>query len=128
METPVVLAVALVAAVGGAVLGVVARSMWASQTIKAAQAEARRIEALGVAAEDLHPITDSPCPASSLDQLDEVALGVSEEREAHARLRRRARAHLLGRACAPCALEQHVDVRRGKREVAVTAGRQRLEG
>jgi ribonuclease Y len=45
METPVVLAVALVAAVGGAVLGVVARSMWASQTIKAAQAEARRIEA-----------------------------------------------------------------------------------
>ncbi|HYH92165.1 MAG TPA: ribonuclease Y [Candidatus Saccharimonadales bacterium] len=45
METPVVLAVALVAAVGGAALGVIARSVWASQTIKAAQAEARRIEA-----------------------------------------------------------------------------------
>src|SRR5215207_7311018 len=45
METPVVLAVALVAAVGGAVLGAFARSMWASQGMKAAQAEARRIEA-----------------------------------------------------------------------------------
>jgi ribonuclease Y len=45
METPVVVAAVLVAAVGGAVLGVLLRSLWASQTMKAAQAEARRIEA-----------------------------------------------------------------------------------
>ena len=45
MDTPVVLAVALGAAVGGAVLGALVRSLWASQTIKAANAEARRIEA-----------------------------------------------------------------------------------
>jgi ribonuclease Y len=45
METPVVVAVALLAAVGGAVLGAFVRSMWASQGMKAAQAEARRIEA-----------------------------------------------------------------------------------
>ncbi len=45
METPIVVAVALVAAVGGAVLGALVRSMWASQGMKAAQAEARRIEA-----------------------------------------------------------------------------------
>jgi ribonuclease Y len=45
MDTPVVVAVALVAAVGGAVLGFIVRSLWASQTMKAAQAEARRIEA-----------------------------------------------------------------------------------
>jgi ribonuclease Y len=45
METPVVVAVALVAIVGGAVLGVLLRSLWASQTMKAAQSEARRIEA-----------------------------------------------------------------------------------
>jgi ribonuclease Y len=40
-----VVAVALLAAVGGAVLGAFVRSMWASQGMKAAQAEARRIEA-----------------------------------------------------------------------------------
>jgi ribonuclease Y len=45
MDTPVVVAVALLAAVGGAVLGAFVRSMWASQGMKAAQAEARRIEA-----------------------------------------------------------------------------------
>jgi len=45
METPVVVAVALVATVGGAVLGWLMRSLWASQTMKAAQSEARRIEA-----------------------------------------------------------------------------------
>jgi len=45
MELPVVVAVALVAAVGGAVLGLVARGMWASQSMKAAHSEARRIEA-----------------------------------------------------------------------------------
>jgi ribonuclease Y len=45
METPVVVAVALGAAVGGALLGAIVRSLWASQTIKSAQAEARRIEA-----------------------------------------------------------------------------------
>ncbi len=45
METPVVVAVALAAAVGGAVLGVLVRSLWASQTMKAAKSEARRIEA-----------------------------------------------------------------------------------
>src|SRR5512146_2888943 len=44
METPVVVAV-LVAALGGVVLGVVVRTVWASQAIKAAHAEARRIEA-----------------------------------------------------------------------------------
>ena len=42
METPVVVAVA---AVIGALLGALVRSMWASQGMKAAQAEARRIEA-----------------------------------------------------------------------------------
>ena len=45
MDTPVVVAVALVAVVGGAVLGWLLRSLWASQTMKAAQSEARRIEA-----------------------------------------------------------------------------------
>src|SRR6266699_82101 len=45
MDTPVVVAVALLAAVGGAVLGALARSMWASQGMKAAKAEGRRIEA-----------------------------------------------------------------------------------
>jgi ribonucrease Y len=45
MDTPMVVAVALAAAVGGAVLGVLIRSVWASQTMKAAQSEARRIEA-----------------------------------------------------------------------------------
>ena len=45
METGVIAVVALVAAAGGAVLGAVVRSIWASQTIKAANSEARRIEA-----------------------------------------------------------------------------------
>ncbi len=45
MDTPTLVAVALVAAVGGAVLGAFARTMWASQGMKAAKAEARRIEA-----------------------------------------------------------------------------------
>jgi ribonucrease Y len=45
METPIVVAVALLAALGGALLGALVRSMWASQGMKAAQAEARRIEA-----------------------------------------------------------------------------------
>ncbi len=45
METPIVVAVALLAALGGAVLGALFRTMWASQGMKAAQAEARRIEA-----------------------------------------------------------------------------------
>ena len=45
METPLVIAVALVAIAIGAVLGVLARSTWASQTMKTAQADARRIEA-----------------------------------------------------------------------------------
>ncbi len=45
METPVVVAVALAAAVGGVLLGVAIRRLWASQAVKAAQAEARRIEA-----------------------------------------------------------------------------------
>jgi ribonucrease Y len=40
-----VVAVALVAAVGGAVLGMLARGIWAAQGLKAAAAEARRIEA-----------------------------------------------------------------------------------
>ena len=39
------LAVAIVAAVGGVVVGILLRSLWASQTMKAATAEARRIEA-----------------------------------------------------------------------------------
>jgi ribonuclease Y len=45
VETPVVVAVALLAAVGGAVLGMLLRSKIASQSMKAAQSEARRIEA-----------------------------------------------------------------------------------
>jgi len=45
MDTPFVVVVAILAAAGGAVLGALARSLWASQTMKAAQAEARRIEA-----------------------------------------------------------------------------------
>ncbi len=44
MDTPLILAVALVAAVGGAIVGVFVRSLWSSQTIKAATADARRIE------------------------------------------------------------------------------------
>ncbi len=45
MDTPIVVAVAVAAAVGGALLGMLARGMWASQAMKAATAEARRIEA-----------------------------------------------------------------------------------
>jgi ribonuclease Y len=45
MDTLVLVAVAIVAAAGGAVLGALARSRWASQSMKAAQAEASRIEA-----------------------------------------------------------------------------------
>jgi ribonucrease Y len=45
MELPVVIAVTVVAAIGGAVLGIVARGVWASQSMKAAHSEARRIEA-----------------------------------------------------------------------------------
>jgi ribonuclease Y len=45
MDTPFVVVVAILAAAGGAVVGALARSLWASQTMKAAQAEARRIEA-----------------------------------------------------------------------------------
>src|SRR5436190_5496611 len=45
MDPVIILAVAVVAAVGGAVVGVFVRSVWASQTMKAATSEARRIEA-----------------------------------------------------------------------------------
>jgi len=45
VETPVVVAVAVLAIVGGAVLGMLIRSKFASQSMKAAQSEARRIEA-----------------------------------------------------------------------------------
>jgi ribonuclease Y len=45
MDTPVVVVVVLVAIAGGALLGFLIRGVWASQTMKAAQAEARRIEA-----------------------------------------------------------------------------------
>jgi ribonuclease Y len=45
MELPVVIAVTVVAAIGGAALGIVARGVWASQSMKAAHSEARRIEA-----------------------------------------------------------------------------------
>jgi len=45
MQTELVVAVALGAAAGGALLGVLLRSMWASQSMKAAASEARRIEA-----------------------------------------------------------------------------------
>ena len=45
MDTPVVVVVVLVAIAGGALLGVLVRGVWASQTMKAAQAEASRIEA-----------------------------------------------------------------------------------
>jgi ribonuclease Y len=45
MDIQMVVVVALGAAAGGAVLGALLRSLWASQTMKAASAEARRIEA-----------------------------------------------------------------------------------
>ena len=45
MEPLPLLTVAVLAAVGGVVVGVLLRSLWASQTMKAATAEARRIEA-----------------------------------------------------------------------------------
>src|SRR5262245_35764205 len=45
MEPLVLVAVAAIAAVAGAVVGMLARGFWASQSMKAAQAEARRIEA-----------------------------------------------------------------------------------
>ncbi len=45
MDTPVVVVVVLVAIAGGALLGFLVRGVWASQTMKAAQAEASRIEA-----------------------------------------------------------------------------------
>ncbi len=45
MDAPMVVAVAVVAAAGGALLGMLARGLWASQAMKAASAEARRIEA-----------------------------------------------------------------------------------
>ncbi|MEX2010615.1 MAG: ribonuclease Y, partial [Chloroflexota bacterium] len=45
VETPVVVALAVLAIVGGAVLGMLIRSKFASQSMKAAQSEARRIEA-----------------------------------------------------------------------------------
>ncbi len=43
MEIQLVVVVALVAAAGGAILGVLLRSLWASQSMKAAAAEGRRI-------------------------------------------------------------------------------------
>ncbi len=45
MDPLIVVAVAVAAAVGGALLGMLARGMWASQAMKAASSEARRIEA-----------------------------------------------------------------------------------
>jgi len=45
MDTPIVVAVAALAAVVGVGLGFVVRTVWASQAIKTAQADARRIEA-----------------------------------------------------------------------------------
>jgi ribonucrease Y len=45
MDLPVLVTVAVVSAVVGAALGLLARGYWASQSMKAAQAEARRIEA-----------------------------------------------------------------------------------
>jgi ribonucrease Y len=45
MELPVVAAVTVVAAIVGAAVGLVARGVWASQSMKAAHSEARRIEA-----------------------------------------------------------------------------------
>ena len=54
MDTPVVVAVA-VAAVIGVLLGALGRTMWASQGMKAAQAEARRIEAEARTPEGAHP-------------------------------------------------------------------------
>ena len=45
MDPLIILAVAIVAAVGGVVVGFLVRSLWASQTMKAATSDARRIEA-----------------------------------------------------------------------------------
>jgi ribonuclease Y len=49
MDTPVVVAIAAVAAGVGVLLGALMRQMFASQAIKAAQSESRRIEAEGAA-------------------------------------------------------------------------------
>ena len=45
METPIVAAIALVGFAVGVLLGVLVRRLWASQAVRAAQAEARQIEA-----------------------------------------------------------------------------------
>ena len=45
MEPLLVVVVAIVAAIGGAVAGFFLRNLWASQTMQSATAEARRIEA-----------------------------------------------------------------------------------
>jgi ribonuclease Y len=45
METPIVVAIALVGFAAGVLLGVLVKRLWASQAVKAAQAEARQIEA-----------------------------------------------------------------------------------
>jgi ribonuclease Y len=45
MEPVLIVAVVIVAAVGGAIAGFFLRNLWASQTMKAASSEARRIEA-----------------------------------------------------------------------------------
>jgi ribonuclease Y len=45
METPAVVAIAAVGVLGGFLAGMLARTIWASQAIKAAHSEARRIEA-----------------------------------------------------------------------------------
>ena len=54
MDTPTLVAVALVAAVGGAVLGALARSMWASQGMKAAKAARQAERAAAKAARGNH--------------------------------------------------------------------------
>jgi ribonuclease Y len=45
MDTPIVVAIALVGFAAGVLLGVLVKRLWATQAVKAAQAEARQIEA-----------------------------------------------------------------------------------
>ena len=68
---------AVIAAIGGAVLGMLARGYWASQSMKAAQAEARRIEAEA-----------APARRSSILEAKDEKLRLQREAEDEARARR----------------------------------------
>ena len=92
MEPLPLLAVALVAAAGGVVLGFLLRSVWASQTMKAATAEARRRSGTLLAlrleqeVDDLHARlgrvaadADRNLQTANLEALAEFAAGAGHE-------------------------------------------------